>query len=67
MTFTEFKNAVIARAAELGVADYELYYQAAESTTVSAFQHSIDQFSGSTEGGICLRCIVDGKMGYAST
>ena len=67
MTFQEFKAAIIARAAALGVADYELYYQAAESTSVSAFQHGIDQFSASTEGGICLRCIVDGKMGYAST
>ena len=67
MNFNDFKATIIARAAELGVADYELYYQAAESTSISAFQHGIDQFSSSTEGGVCLRCIVDGKMGYAST
>ena len=67
MDFTTFKNLVIARCEELGIADYELYYQAAESTSVSAFQHEINQFTSSTEGGICFRCIVSGKMGYAST
>ena len=67
MDFTTFKNLVIAHCEELGIADYELYYQAAESTSVSAFQHEINQFTSSTEGGICFRCIVSGKMGYAST
>ena len=67
MTFTEFKEAVIARADAMGLADYELYYQAAESTSVSAFQHQLNQFTSSIEGGVCFRCIVNGKMGYAST
>ena len=67
MTFKEFKEIVIAKATEMGLADYELYYQAAESTSVSAFQHAINQFTASVEGGVCFRCIVNGKMGYAST
>ena len=67
MNFDEFKKAVITRCAELGIGEYELYYQAAESTSVGAFQHEINQFTGSVEGGVCFRCIVDGKMGYAST
>ena len=67
MNFVEFKELVIAQAQAMGIADYELYYQAGESTSVSAFQHSINQFTDSTEGGICFRCIVGGKMGYAST
>ena len=67
MNFEAFKQAVIRAAAELGVADYELYYQTAESTSVSAFLHEVKEFSSSLEGGVCLRCIVDGKMGYAST
>ena len=66
MKYPEFKNCIIARCAELGVADYELYYQTAESTSVSAFQQEINQFSASLEGGVCFRCIRDGKMGYAS-
>ena len=67
MTFTEFKNAVIAKAEALGLTEYELYYQCAESTSVGAFQHEIHEFSASSEGGVCFRCIVGGKMGYAST
>lgn len=67
MDFNEFKAAVIARCEALGIFDYELYYQASESTSVSVYQHEINQFTSSTEGGVCFRCIVNGKMGYAST
>ena len=67
MNFTEFKEIVVAKAQSMGLADYELYYQAAESVSVSAYKHEINQFTASTEGGVCFRCIVGGKMGYAST
>ena len=67
MNFNEFKEAVIAAAREMGIADFELYYQTSESTAVSAFLHELNEFTSSMEGGVCLRCIVDGKMGYAST
>ena len=67
MIFTAFKEAIIAEAQAMGIADYELYYQAAESTAVSAFLHELNEFTSSVEGGVCLRCIVGGKMGYAST
>lgn len=67
MDYQSFKQAIIARCAQLRVEEYELYYQAAESTTVSAYQHEINEFTGSVEGGVCFRCIVGGRMGYAST
>lgn len=67
MDFNAFKKIVIAKAQELGLTEYELYYQCAESTTVGVFQHEINEFTSSTEGGVCFRCIVGGKMGYAST
>jgi PmbA protein len=67
MTFNEFKQLVIAECAQQGIAEYELYYQAGASTTVDTFQHSINEFSSSYSGGVCFRCIVGGKMGYAST
>ena len=66
MNYQEFKNCIIARCNKLGVAEYELYYQTAESTSVSAYQHEINQFSSALEGGVCFRCIHEGKMGYAS-
>ena len=67
MTFQEFKNLVIAACEEAGVAEYELYYSAGSSVSVDTFQHSINEFSSSYTGGVCFRCIVNGKMGYAST
>lgn len=67
MDFQSFKRYVIARCHELGVTRYELYYQSTESTTVGIFRQEVNQFTGSSDGGVCLRCIVNGRMGYAST
>ena len=67
MNFNEFKELVIAECKALGIAEYELYYQAGSSTSVDTFQHSINEFTSSYSGGLCFRCIVNGKMGYAST
>lgn len=67
MDFNAFKEIVAARAQALGIAEYELYYEAGESTSVDAFRHELNKFSSSRVGGICFRCIVGGKMGYAST
>ena len=67
MTFNEFKQLVIDECAFQGISEYELYYQVGASTSVETFQHSINEFSSSYSGGVCFRCIVNGKMGYAST
>ena len=67
MDFNAFKQAVAAAAAAAGIQDYELYYTAAESISVGAFQHEINKYTNSVEGGVCLRCLVNGHMGYAST
>ena len=67
MDYQSFKNAVIAACAESGIAEYELYYQSGADTTIGVFAHEIKEFSSSEGGGVCFRCIVEGKMGYAST
>ena len=67
MTFNEFKELVIAQCDANGISEYELYYQVGSSTSVDTFQHSINEFTSSYAGGLCFRCIVNGKMGYAST
>lgn len=67
MDFAAFKQAVIARCQEKGLEEYELYYSQSESTSVEIFQHAIKEFTASTDGGVCFRAIVGGKMGYAST
>lgn len=67
MDYQAFKSAVIAKCEEMGLAEYELYYQSGSSTSIDTFRHEINEFSASEEGGVCFRCIVNGKMGYAST
>ena len=67
MDFNSFKEWIIACCRQRGIEKYELYYQTAEATSVSAYQHEINEFSSNVAGGVCFRCIVDGKMGYAST
>ena len=68
MDYQSFKNAVIAQAEALGITEYELYYESGSETSIGVFQHEVNQFSSAAQsGGICFRCIVDGKMGYAST
>lgn len=67
MDYQSFKQAVIAQAEALGIAEYELYYQSGSDTSVGVFMHEVNQFSSSEGGGVCFRCIVNGKMGYAST
>ncbi|MBQ3000694.1 MAG: TldD/PmbA family protein [Oscillospiraceae bacterium] len=67
MDFNGFKQAVIAKCEEMNIAEYELYYQVGGSTEVGVFMHEVNEFTSSLDGGVCFRCIVDGKMGYAST
>ena len=67
MDFNEFKKAVADAARQMGIPDYELYYAGGESTDVEAFGHEISGFTSSVEGGVSLRCALNGRMGYAST
>lgn len=67
MNFDSFKEAVVRAAKAQGIEEYELYYQAGESVSVSVFKHEINEFSSNVNGGVCFRCIVGGHMGYAST
>ena len=67
MNFKAFKEAVIAQCEAMGITEYELYYTSGESTSVDTYLHEINEFTASQDGGVCFRCIVGGKMGYAST
>lgn len=67
MDFQSFKEAVIAAAAARNITEYEIYYQTEESSGATCYAHEIDRFSSSVEGGVCFRCIAEGKMGYAAT
>ncbi len=67
MDFQAFRQIAAEEAAKLQIEEYELYYRLEENTSVSAFRHEINNFSSASEGGVCLRCLINGKMGYAST
>lgn len=67
MTYQEFKEAVIGIAKETGIADYELYYTEGDSVSVEIYREEIKSYSVEDDLGVCFRCIVDGKAGYAST
>ena len=67
MLFEQMKNALIAAATDAGIEQYEIYYQVGESISAETLKDEISAFASSVSGGICFRCIVDGKMGYASS
>ncbi len=66
MKFEEMKHSLIAAAEAAGVKEYEIYYQASENISAETLKDEISAFSSSADGGICFRCIVNGRMGYAS-
>ena len=66
MNFEAMKQALIAAAQKAGIEQYEIYCESEENLSVETLKDEISSFSSGVSGGICFRCIVDGKMGYAS-
>ncbi len=67
MNYQEFKQAVTRAAEAKNVKDYELYYTESSDTQVEIFKTEIKGFTSNTDMGVCFKCLVNGKMGYAST
>ena len=67
MNYQKLKECVIAAATAAGLEEYELYYSNSNDISVQLYQSEVNKFSTSEDGGVCFRCIVNGKMGYAST
>lgn len=67
MEYRAFRLCVETAAKNAGLTDYELYYEKSRSQTLSAFRGEIDGFNLGESVGVCFRCIVDGRAGYAST
>lgn len=66
MIFEQMKQALVDAAQRAGIDEYEIYYQNEESVSAEALKDEISAFSSGVAGGICFRCIVNGKMGSAS-
>ncbi|MBQ3126957.1 MAG: hypothetical protein IJC15_07790, partial [Clostridia bacterium] len=67
MEFDALKQALIDAATAAGIAEYEIYYMETAEASATTFRHELKGVSSVRTGGICFRCIVGGKMGYAST
>ena len=65
--FEEIKKALVDTATELGIDKYEIFYQTSSEISTETLKDELSNFAMGTSGGICFRCIVDGRMGYAST
>ena len=50
-----------------GIAEYELYYSEDAGIRAETFRDEISAFSSSVGGNLLYRCIVNGRLGYAST
>ena len=66
MELQALKQALVCAAEKAGIKEYEIYYQKSEDINAETFRDEISGFSSGVSGGICFRCIVNGKMGYAS-
>ena len=67
MELTLAKNIIFEAVKAAGLTEYEIYYMSSSSLSAEALKDSLSGFSCGQGGGISLRCMVDGKMGYAST
>ena len=67
MNFDALKSILEEALALEGLSEYEIYYMSDSSTSVSTLNKEVNSFSSGENGGLCLRVLVDGKMGYAST
>ena len=66
MNFDAVKNSLVAQAKNAGLEEYEVYFMESSGTSAETLKGEISSFSSEVSGGISFRCIVDGKMGYAS-
>ena len=67
MTINEFQKKLLAEAMNAGFKEAEVYYEKSESFQVLIFEGEIDSYETSEEGGLGLRGLYNGKMGYAYT
>ncbi len=67
MNFEQMKHDLVAAAQRAGLTEYEIYATSSRDISAEALKHEISGFSSGVSGGISFRCIVNGKMGYASS
>lgn len=67
MDFYSIKNYLFEAAEAAGLEEYEVYFMESSGVSAETLKDEISSFSSAVSGGICFRCIVDGRMGSASS
>lgn len=67
MNYELLKSAIENEAKLQGITEYEIYYMSSEELSVDTLNREPNSFSAGNSGGICLRVLHDGKIGYASS
>ena len=67
MDFKSIKEYLFDAARNAGLDEYEVYFMESDGISAETLRDEISSFSSTVSGGICFRCIVDGKIGNAST
>ena len=67
MNFEQMKEYLVAAAKAAGLTEYEIYATSSREMSTETLKGEISSFSSGESGGISFRCIVNGKMGYASS
>ena len=67
MDFNSVKEYLFDAAKNAGLDEYEVYFMESDGISAETLKDEISSFSSMVSGGICFRCIVDGKIGNAST
>ena len=67
MNYELLKKAIEEAARAQGVSEYEIYYMSSGELSVDTLNKEPNSFSSGNSGGICLRVLHEGKIGYASS
>ncbi|GKV68870.1 peptidase [Sporosarcina sp. NCCP-2716] len=67
MEIQQFQEKLLHSARNAGFDEAEVYFEKSSSFQVMVFEGEIDSYETSEEGGVGLRGLYDGKMGYAYT
>jgi len=67
MRLDEAKQILICEAKRLGLAEYEIFYMKESGCSAETLGDEISSFSSSEAGGLCFRCVCEGRIGSASS
>ena len=67
MNFSEIQEILADAAKKQGITRYDVYYVKNNSVSVETFKDEISSFGSENSIGLCFRCLIDGKFGYASS